>query len=271
MGFADVWNRTLVYFGIAEEEDWDENGYVTEEAERSYSDRPNVRRLTPRQRAAEELDEWSEPESPRPRHRGVTLRPTTRLRGVEAPAPVPERQLRELGITFVYVTHDLSDILALAEDVVVVEQGRVVLQGPPSDVLRDALHRPTWDGKPLENRLEGSVADHDGVKGLTRLDVGGGSLWIQAFHADIGTRVRVSFSAEDVLVSTRPVSGLSARNVFPGRVESLVTDGTDLLGVSGDFPVLVRLTKGAVAELGIRVGSEVHLILKSGSIRCESC
>ena len=30
MGFADVWNRTLVYFGIAEEdEDWDEDGYVT--------------------------------------------------------------------------------------------------------------------------------------------------------------------------------------------------------------------------------------------------
>ena len=32
MGFADVWNRTLVYFGIAEEDDeWDEDGYVTEE------------------------------------------------------------------------------------------------------------------------------------------------------------------------------------------------------------------------------------------------
>ena len=50
MGFADVWNRTLVYFGIAEEDDeWDEDGYVTEEElERTYSERPNVRRLTPR-------------------------------------------------------------------------------------------------------------------------------------------------------------------------------------------------------------------------------
>ena len=28
MGFSDVWNRTLVYFGIAEEEDWDEDGYA---------------------------------------------------------------------------------------------------------------------------------------------------------------------------------------------------------------------------------------------------
>ena len=48
MGFTDIWNRTLVYFGIAEEEDWDEDGYVTEEElERTYSDRPNVRRLAP--------------------------------------------------------------------------------------------------------------------------------------------------------------------------------------------------------------------------------
>ena len=32
VGFADVWNRTLVYFGIAEEdEEWDEDGYATEE------------------------------------------------------------------------------------------------------------------------------------------------------------------------------------------------------------------------------------------------
>jgi cell division inhibitor SepF len=85
MGFADVWNRTLVYFGIAEEEEWDEDGYVTEEAERTYSERPNVRRLTPRQRNAE-AEDWSEPE--RPRQRGVTLRPATRLRGVEAPTPV---------------------------------------------------------------------------------------------------------------------------------------------------------------------------------------
>src|ERR687888_125813 len=63
MGFADVWNRTLVYFGIAEEEeDWDEDGYLTEEdLERTYSERPNVRRLTPRRRQ-HDFDDWTDPE-----------------------------------------------------------------------------------------------------------------------------------------------------------------------------------------------------------------
>ena len=59
MGFSDVWNRTLVYFGIAEDEEWDEDGYVTnEELERSYSERPNVRRLSPRRRRGGEFEDW---------------------------------------------------------------------------------------------------------------------------------------------------------------------------------------------------------------------
>src|SRR5207244_12499414 len=54
MGFADVWNKTLVYFGIAEEGDWDEEGYGTgADLQRSYAERPNVRRLAPRHRDRE--------------------------------------------------------------------------------------------------------------------------------------------------------------------------------------------------------------------------
>jgi cell division inhibitor SepF len=62
MGLGDVWNRTLVYFGIAEEDDeWDEDGYATnEELERGYRERPNVRRLSPRRRSAD-LDDWTDP------------------------------------------------------------------------------------------------------------------------------------------------------------------------------------------------------------------
>jgi cell division inhibitor SepF len=83
MGFADVWNRTLVYFGIAEEEDWDEDGYATnEELERSYGarERANVRRLQPRR--GRDFDDWSDPE-PSAASTAVT-RPPARLRGVEA-------------------------------------------------------------------------------------------------------------------------------------------------------------------------------------------
>ena len=80
MGLGDLWNRTLVYFGIAEEEDWDEDGYVTEEElERTYAERPNVRRLAPRRRQ-EQFDDWTDPGE----ERATPLRP--RLRGVDTSA-----------------------------------------------------------------------------------------------------------------------------------------------------------------------------------------
>ena len=87
MGFADVWNRTLVYFGIAEEdEDWDEDGYVTnEELERSYSERPNVRRLSTRRRR-NDPDDWTEPEAT-PSARTAVLRPAGGRRGSVAAVP----------------------------------------------------------------------------------------------------------------------------------------------------------------------------------------
>ena len=66
MGFGSVWNRALVYFGIAEEEEyWDEDFSAEDELERTYSDRPNVRRLhRPRQAQPEEFDDWTDPEPP---------------------------------------------------------------------------------------------------------------------------------------------------------------------------------------------------------------
>jgi cell division inhibitor SepF len=82
MGFADVWNRTLVYFGIAEDEDWDEDGLVTnEELERDYRarDRHNVRRL-PRRR---ERDDWTDDEADAAPPATSRSSQRARLRGVD--------------------------------------------------------------------------------------------------------------------------------------------------------------------------------------------
>jgi cell division inhibitor SepF len=76
-----MWNRTLAYFGIAEEDDWDEDGASThEELERGYQerDRYNVRRLP--QRA--EPDGWSESDDASVPARSRSSR--SRLRGVES-------------------------------------------------------------------------------------------------------------------------------------------------------------------------------------------
>src|SRR5438132_2621838 len=100
MGLGDLWNRTLVYFGIAEEYDeaWDDDGYLTEEElEQSYAERPsaNVRRLTPRRRN-DEYDDWTVSESnvlPEPAAETLARRPGRDLEARrEARRDAPKRE-----------------------------------------------------------------------------------------------------------------------------------------------------------------------------------
>ena len=84
MGFSDLWSRTLVYFGIAEDEEWEDDGMQTSERELEESyrrrDRQNVRRLP----STDDEEEWPSEESAAPPPRRDR---SSRLRSVSAPAP----------------------------------------------------------------------------------------------------------------------------------------------------------------------------------------
>ncbi|HEY2310519.1 MAG TPA: cell division protein SepF [Gaiellaceae bacterium] len=88
MGVSDVWARTLVYFGIAEEEDWDENGYLTEDELAEDYDAENVRRLPARRSRQQSYDDdWTDPE-PGDGQRTSILRPRGDSRRVRQLEPV---------------------------------------------------------------------------------------------------------------------------------------------------------------------------------------
>ena len=48
MGLGDSWHKVMIYFGISDDEEYDDEETLAppEELERSYQDRPNVRKLS---------------------------------------------------------------------------------------------------------------------------------------------------------------------------------------------------------------------------------
>ena len=76
MGLGDVWSRALVYFGIVDEdEEFEDDGFAAEdELERTYGDRPNVRRLAPRRASSGDFDDWADPASGRAAAVGPAVR-----------------------------------------------------------------------------------------------------------------------------------------------------------------------------------------------------
>ena len=178
----------------------------------------------------------------------------------------------EWKVPMLYVTHNVGEALALAGDVLLLRDRRVESQGRPLDLLSSpGLSVQAEAG--IENLLPGRIIGHDAVGGVSRVELEGGiplSVPLAATRP-VGARVMAAIRAEDVLVSSAPVQGLSARNVYEARLEGLERTGGDVTLrcalAATPSPWLARVTPAAVEALGLKVGQPVWLAVKSHSVR----
>jgi molybdate transport system ATP-binding protein len=174
------------------------------------------------------------------------------------------RHLAEFAGPTLFVTHDPLEALMMADRLLVLEDGRIVQQGPPAAVAR----RPATNyvarlvGVNLYRGLRANssvIALHDG-----------GSLIAAGFDDSWpGEAIPVLVAVRPnaiVLHESRPEHA-SARNVWPGTVTGLepLTDRVRL-EVAGTPGALVDVTPEAVAELRLSEGRSVWLSVKATEV-----
>lgn len=173
-----------------------------------------------------------------------------------------------------YVTHNVGEAMAIAERLVLLRDGKVEAEGPPTDLLAvPAVAREAQGG--IENLLAGRVAAHHAERGVTevRLESGVAVAVPLAIHRSAGSPVTLAIRAEDVLVAVDPVRRISARNVYQARVAALERMGADvmlrcaLVDAGPNSIWLVRVTPAAVEDLALAAGATVYLAVKSHSVR----
>jgi len=179
--------------------------------------------------------------------------------------PYLERLHDELEIPVLYVSHSPDEVARLADHLVVLEDGRVVAQGPLKDTLA-RLDLPFHLGEDAGAILDATVGQIDAHWHLARVDFAGGSLWARDHGLAVGRRVRVRVLARDVSLAEEPGTS-SIQNVLRGRVDAVADDdhpGLALVRLHvGGSVLLARLTKRAAASLGIAVGVETWVQVKS--------
>ncbi|MCX7626803.1 MAG: molybdenum ABC transporter ATP-binding protein [Methylophilaceae bacterium] len=180
--------------------------------------------------------------------------------------PYLERLRDELDIPILYVSHAPDEVARLADHIVLMENGRLVAQGPLVDVMA-RLDLPIRLGEDAGVVLDATVAEHDPAWQLMRLQFSGGSLWARRLDLPIGRRVRVRVLARDVSLATRPYPDISIQNQLAGVVDAITDDehpGLALVRVKvGDSSLIARLTKRAAASLHIEPGITVWAQVKS--------
>jgi molybdate transport system ATP-binding protein len=182
--------------------------------------------------------------------------------------PYIEQLRAETRIPILYVSHSVSEITRLANQVVLLAEGRILRTGSVADVfsdpnvvnavgLRDA-------GSVLTARI--SAQDDDG---LTRLETGGGPIWLPRVQAAPGAMVRVRIAAQDVILARHRPEGLSALNILPATVTAIRLGqgpGAIVQVRVGEDLLLARLTHRSVTNLDLSVGCPVYAVLKSVAV-----
>ncbi|MFT5198782.1 MAG: molybdate transport system ATP-binding protein [Planctomycetota bacterium] len=174
----------------------------------------------------------------------------------------------ELGLPMVFVTHRISELIALADDCLVLDEGRITAQGPPLEVLASpkSLGLASRDG--IDNLLRVTVLAHDSTTGITRVDLGADvSLNIPLTDAAIGSELHMGLRAEDIILCTKPPGPTSARNTLQGTIQSQSPIGTGLLIAIqvGHQLLQAKVTPGAAQELALDPGKETFLLIKTHS------
>jgi molybdate transport system ATP-binding protein len=169
-------------------------------------------------------------------------------------------------VPILYVTHSREEVFALGDRVLVLENGRIVAQGTPHEVMTAPRQEMVAQLAGFENIFDAEVlATHEG-RGTMTCQIAGSKVALETplVRAKPGSSLRIGIRAGDILLATIEPQGLSARNIIPGRVISLgQRDVIVVARVDCGVEMSVHITLAARDSLELRNGREVWLVVKT--------
>jgi molybdate transport system ATP-binding protein len=165
-----------------------------------------------------------------------------------------------------YVSHSLDEVARLADHLVVLDSGRVVVSAPITQALA-RLDLPTAYADDAGAVIEAVVGVHDAQYQLTRIDFPGGNLWLGHVNQPCGARVRARVHARDVSVALTPPVGTSILNVLPAQLLEISDTGPDSVTLQLDLAgagtlLLARITRRSRDTLQLVPGMRLYAQVK---------
>ncbi len=187
--------------------------------------------------------------------------------------PYIERLRRDFGLSMVYVSHAVEEVLRLADTVVMLQNGRVGAVGTLEETLGRIDLYPVMGRKEAGSILATLVVAHDDSDALTTLRFDGGLLQIPRVNLPPGTHLRIHVRARDIALAVQRPEGISIRNILAGRVTEMADSAGAYVEVKvavGGSSLVSRISRQAARELRIAIGHDVFVLIKSIAIDTNS-
>ena len=166
---------------------------------------------------------------------------------------------KELGITFVYVTHSQSEAFAMADRVVIMSQGDIAQVGSPKDIYRAPANRFVAEFVGRNNILSGTVLGADATG--TQIATPQGTFTAQTPQRPVAAGQSVSFAVSAdlmILSETEPDAANKAQATliseeFIGSLVTLFLEGAD------GMEFKVQMQERALMDLDLHPGAALWL------------
>jgi molybdate transport system ATP-binding protein len=171
--------------------------------------------------------------------------------------------LAAFGIPVVVVTHDRTEAITLADQLIVMDRGRVMQRGPVDEVFSRPADLAVARIVGTETVQPGTIV---GVEdGLATVQVGPARL-VAVAPEPPGHEVFVCIRGEDVALHRAGGDG-SPRNRLAAVVDSLTPEGALVrVGLDCGFRLVALVTRPACADLGLQVGDHLTAVIKAPAV-----
>jgi spermidine/putrescine transport system ATP-binding protein len=131
----------------------------------------------------------------------------------------------EIGITFIYVTHDQEEALTMSDRLAVMNRGSVEQVGTPNQVYEEPSTSYIADFLGLSNLIDDEASGPDGF-GACRVEIGGRSLVAGSGRTDATGPVNVCIRPERVVLGGvgNDLDGIVDRVVYMGSMLQVLVD-----------------------------------------------
>ncbi|MGF7225661.1 molybdenum ABC transporter ATP-binding protein ModC [Pantoea agglomerans] len=182
--------------------------------------------------------------------------------------PYLQKLAKQVDIPMLYVSHSLEEILQLADNVLVLDAGKVKAFGPLERVWSSSAMRPWLPVSELTSVLRVQVLEQHPDYPMTALSLGDQHIWVSRVNQPVKTPLRIRIASADVSLALQPPQHSSIRNILPAQVVELLEVGDQVevklrIGIS---ELWARITPWARDELGIRPDQWLYAQIKSVSV-----
>jgi len=182
--------------------------------------------------------------------------------------PFIQRVREKTGITIIYVTHALEEVIFIADQIILLSEGQVTAQGTVEEIMSRLDLHPMTSRFDAGAVISATYSGYDREFDLGELSFDGGTLRIAGLNAEIGIHLRAHIRARDVSLMLDKPKDTSVLNVFKGElIEIRHEDGPQLdLLINIGTPLIARITRKSLNDLNLDIGSKVYAMIKAVAI-----